>query len=140
VVEHRYYRLLHWGDCDPGGIIYSPNYARWLIEGVTNLFISVGVDPYQLIEGGMRVGLPVMEQRLRFLTPAVLHDQIEHRVAVAKLGTKSLTFEHRMHARGECLMEATDIRVWGVHPVARPLELAARAIPEHIREVLTRNS
>ena len=33
-------RLLHWGECDPGGIIFSPNYPRWMIEGVTEMLLS----------------------------------------------------------------------------------------------------
>ena len=36
--------------------------------------------------------------------------------------------------RGDtCLMDATDIRVWGVHPISEPEQLRALAIPEDVR-------
>ena len=138
MLSHSYSRLLHWGECDPGGIIYSPNYARWMIEGVTLMLLSVGIDPHRLLEGGLRGGLPVMEQQLRFRRPARLHDQVLHHVEVAKLGTKSITFEHRMMRGDTLLMDATDVRVWGVHPVAEPEQLRALEIPQDVRAILSR--
>lgn len=136
MLTYRYSRLLHWSECDPGGIIFCPHYARWMIEGVTNMFLSVGIDPHRLLEGGLRAGLPVLEQRLRLLQPARLHDEVEHVVQVAKLGTKSLTFEHTMLRGDTRLMEGTDVRVWGVHPIAAPEQLEARPIPDEVRAIL----
>jgi 4-hydroxybenzoyl-CoA thioesterase len=133
MLVYRYSRLLHWSECDPGGIIFSPNYLRWMIDGVTDMFLSFGIDPHRLLEGGLRCGLPVLEQQLRYRQAARLHDSIEHVIEVAKLGTKSLTFEHRMYRGETCLMEATDVRVWGVHPIANPEKLRALPIPEEIR-------
>jgi 4-hydroxybenzoyl-CoA thioesterase len=86
-----------------------------------------------LLEGGLRCGLPVLEQQLRYKQAAKLHDTIEHVIEVAKLGIKSLTFEHRMYRGETCLMEASDVRVWGVHPIANPENLRALPIPEEIR-------
>ena len=138
MLKHSYTRLLHWGECDPGGIIFSPNYARWMIEGVERMLLSVGIEPHRMLEGGLRAGLPLMEQQLRFRRPARLHDTVEHQVEVAALGTKSLTFEHRMLRGDTLLMEATDVRVWGVHPIAQPEQLQALPIPEDVRAILSR--
>jgi 4-hydroxybenzoyl-CoA thioesterase len=140
MLSYRYSRLLHWGECDPGGIIFAPNYVRWMIEGVTKMFLSVSIDPHRLLEGDLRCGLPVLEQQLRFQHPAKLHDEIEHRIRVAKVGTKSLTFEHRMLCGDTRLMEATETRVWGIHPLAHPEQLKAVAIPEEVRAILITGS
>jgi len=137
MLTYRYTRLLHWGDCDPGGIIFSPNYARWMVEGVTNMFLSVGIDPHRLLDDGSRCGLPILEQQLRFRQPARLHDHVEHVVEVSKLGTKSMTFEHRMLRGDSCLMKATDVRVWGVHPIANPEQVRAVPIPDEVRALLS---
>ena len=47
-------------------------------------------------------------------------------------------YEHRMLRGDTCLMEATDIRVWGVHPIANPERLQALPIPEEVRALLSR--
>ena len=132
MLTHRCSRLLQWSECDPAGIIFSPHYLRWMVEGVTEMFLSFGVDPHLLLEGNLRRGLPVLEQHLRYRKPAMLHDRIEHVIEVAKVGTKSLTFEHRMYRGETCLIEATDVRVWGVHPIANPEALRAVPIPVEI--------
>lgn len=136
MLKYRYSRVLHWGECDPGGIIFSPNYARWMAEGLAQMFLSVGIDAHRL-DGDLRYGQPLLEQNLRFLQPAQLHDRIEHEIRVAKVGTKSLTFEHRFFRGTTCLMEAREIRVWGAHPLTTPERLVAVEIPADVRAILT---
>jgi acyl-CoA thioesterase FadM len=38
-------RDVTWGDCDPAGIIFYPNYFRWIDSGTWNLFFTVGLTP-----------------------------------------------------------------------------------------------
>lgn len=107
----RYERLLHWSECDPAGIIFFPNYARWMVEGVNLMFLAFGVDPVGATEHGQR-GLPSTGFSARFHAPLNLHDQFTHEVKVAKVGTKSVGFEHRF-LRGEtCVADASETRIW----------------------------
>jgi hypothetical protein len=62
---------------------------------------------------------------------------VEHIVQVAKVGTKSLTFEHRMQRGDICLMEATVVRVWDAYQIAEPDNLETLSLP-HVRALLTR--
>jgi 4-hydroxybenzoyl-CoA thioesterase len=137
MLTYLYSRRVHWGDCDPAGIIFSPNYAHWAIEAVTELFLSVGIDPHRMVDDEHRLGLPLLELQLRFLKPARLHDEVQHLVRVARLGTKSMIFEHTISRDDTLLMEATDARVWGIHPIAQPERLRAVALPPEVRAALS---
>jgi len=137
MLTYRYTRRVHWGECDPAGIIFSPNYAHWAIEAVTELFLSVGIDPHRMVDDQHRLGLPLLELQLRFLKPARLHEEVEHFVRVARLGTKSMIFEHAISRGDTRLMEATDVRVWGIHPVAQPEKLRAVELPAEVRAALS---
>ena len=35
---------VHWGDCDPAGIIFYPTYFRWMDAAAWALLESVGYD------------------------------------------------------------------------------------------------
>jgi len=129
----RYERLLHWGECDPAGLIFFPNYARWIVEGVNLLFLSGGLDPVGSVSGAVRGGLPAVACEMQFLSPAKLHDQVMHEIAVAKLGRKSITFHHRFFRGDVCLAEAKDVRVWVQEEGG---EMQSIPIPEKARNML----
>ena len=43
--HYTYDRRLNWSECDPGGIIFFPHYARWMVDGLNEMFLGFGVDP-----------------------------------------------------------------------------------------------
>lgn len=132
---YRYERLLHWSECDPGGIVFSPHYTRWMIDGVNQMLLGLGIDPHAVV-GDERMGLPVLSLALEFRRPPKLHDRLVHEIRVLRLGTKSLAFGHRVYRGEECLMEAKETRVWGVHPLTDATALRAVEIPAEVRAAL----
>lgn len=133
---YRYDRLLHWSECDPGGIIYFPNYARWMTDGVNLMMRSIGIDPNARIDRETTGGLPVLGISLKFYEPPRLHETITHEIEVVKLGGKSLELTHRFW-RGETLLaEASDLRVWARHELLDE-RLTSVPIPDNVRERLS---
>lgn len=110
----RYERLLHWSECDPAGIIFFPNYARWMVEGVNLLLLSLGVDPNGRTAEGYHKGLPSTGLQLSFKAPAVLHDLLVHEVEVMKIGNTSMTIKHRFFRDDLLLAEGEETRIWTV--------------------------
>ena len=55
---YRYDRLMQWSECDAGGIIFFPNYARWMVDGLNQMFLSLGIDPNAILDAETRGGLP----------------------------------------------------------------------------------
>lgn len=129
----RYERLLQWSECDPAGIIFFPHYAKWMVEGVNMLFLSLGIDPTGTNAENRRRGLPSTGFSMKFIAPAVLHDRLVHEIAIVKIGTKSLGFQHRILRGTQCLAEAEETRVWTESDAAG---IKSVPIPDDVRSLL----
>ena len=55
--HYTYDRRLNWSECDPGGIIFFPHYARWMVDGLNEMFLGFGDRPDRA-EGRERLGRP----------------------------------------------------------------------------------
>ena len=136
---YTYERRLHWSECDPAGIIYFPVYARWVSEGLNQLFLDNGIDP-NAIKDNVMVGLPAVALTMKFHSAPKLHTMVTHTITVERLGGKSLVFKHQFHSNDRLLMEAEDTRIWTTHTLGQPDTLKSADIPELMRTLLTQDN
>jgi 4-hydroxybenzoyl-CoA thioesterase len=134
--EYTYDRRLHWSECDPGGIVFFPNYARWMVDGLNEMFLGLGVDPNGPRAANVKGGLPVVGLAMKFHSAPALHEIVTHRITVEKLGGKSMAFRHRFLRGSELLMEAEETRVWAEHPLDNARAMRTQPIPEDVRALL----
>lgn len=134
--KYSYQRRLHWSECDPVGIIFFPHYARWVADGLHEMLLGLGVDPTGIYDGNIRKGLPIVSLSIKFHAAPALHEEVDHRILVQKVGTKSLSFRHEFRRGDALLAEAEDVRVWTTHVVGQPDSLKAVPIPPEIRALL----
>lgn len=134
--KYSYRRRLNWSECDPVGIIFFPHYARWVADGLHEMFLKLGVDPTGIHERDIRRGLPIVSLSMKFHAAAALHEEVDHLIVVQKVGTKSLSFRHEFRRDGVLLVEVEDVRVWATYVSGQPDTLKAVAIPVEIRAML----
>ena len=134
--KFTYERRLHWSECDAGGIIFFPHYARWMVDGLNEMFLGLGVDPNGPRESGARGGLPVLGLTMKFHSAPALHEMLTHQILVTKVGGKSIGIQHRFLRDGELLMEAEETRVWAEHPLDTPRALRTVPVPDNVRALL----
>ena len=134
--QYTYERRLHWSECDAGGIIFFPHYARWMVDGLNEMFLSLGIDPNGPRDNGARGGLPVLGLAMKFLSAPALHEKLTHQILVTKVGSKSIGIQHRFLRDGELLMEAEETRVWAEHPLDTPRALRTLPVPDDVRALL----
>lgn len=137
---YRYERRLHWSECDPGGIIFFPNYARWIVDGLNEMLLSLGIDPTARYDEHTRGGLPVVQLSMQFFDAPSLHSQVSHEIVVEKIGGKSLGFLHRFWRDETLLMEAHETRVWATHTTGETPVTQAQPVPDYVRDLLTRGA
>ena len=134
--HYTYDRRLNWSECDPGGIIFFPHYARWMVDGLNEMFLGFGVDPTGPRGENALGGLPVLGLSMKFVSAPALHDTVTHQITVMKVGGKSMAFQHRFLRGDELLMEAEETRVWAEHPLDNPRALRTRPVPDDVRALL----
>lgn len=138
--SYRYQRRLQWSECDPGGIVFFPHYARWMVDGLNEMLLSLGIDPNAKIDDNTRGGLPVVQLSMQFFDAPLLHSHLWHEITVEKIGGKSLYFIHRFLRDDAVLMEARETRVWATHFIGDFASMQAHPVPEAVRALLSHDA
>ena len=123
---------INYEDTDAGGVVYYGNYLGYM-ERARNAFLrSLGwpltrvLDDYNLL-------FVVTEASINYHAPAMLDDEIQVTLEIAKLGAASVVFGHNVLRDTDRLVSAS-IKVATVHgETFRPLR-----IPAQIRAMLLR--
>jgi YbgC/YbaW family acyl-CoA thioester hydrolase len=121
---------VHWGDCDPAGIIFYPTYFRWMDAATWAFFESVGYTPQRMRDE--HLSMPLVSADCQFLSPALHGDRCEVRSRITRFGGKSFVVAHEMMRKdGTALAKGTETRVWGRAAPGMPLK--GETIPDQLK-------
>jgi 4-hydroxybenzoyl-CoA thioesterase len=123
---------VEWGDCDPMGIVFYPNYFRWLDAQTLAMFAERGLPLAEIRRLGLH-GLPLVDARASFRSPASFGDALDAETRVTEWRRTSFRVGHLFAKGGRPVVEGEEIRIWaGIDPAdaarIRPLE-----IPEDVK-------
>jgi YbgC/YbaW family acyl-CoA thioester hydrolase len=117
---------IRYSDCDPQGIVFNGNYARYWDDALTDWFEEAGYGGSDL--GG--TGLDVVAARIEmdFRASAALGDAIETRIAVEGFGNTSMTvgFSTVRLSDGVVVTEGKEIIVFVDPKTFRPTPVPER--------------
>ena len=128
-----------FGDCDPAGIVFFPNFSRWMDSASLDFFMQCGVPPWrELVKTRGIVGTPLLEINTRFLKAATYGETLTVTTHVEEWRAKVLVQIHRItRARadgGEDLIcEGREVRAFVKRDADDPDRLRAIPVPEDIR-------
>jgi YbgC/YbaW family acyl-CoA thioester hydrolase len=128
---------VHWGDCDPAGIIFYPTYFRWMDAATWGLWASVGYTAKRMkLE---HLAMPLVAADCRFIAPAEQADRCEVRSRITRFGGKSFVVAHDVvRDDGVSLASGSETRVWGRFAGAAGTALKGEAIPEAVKALFRR--
>ena len=134
---HVYRVAVQFGDCDPAGIVFFPNFSRWMDESSLAFFRACGVPPWrELVKTRGIIGTPVLEIHTRFMKPATYGEFIEVHTTVEDWGVKTFRHRHRVRRGENLLCEGTEVRAFCVRDAtdpAHPDRIKAIPVPADIR-------
>lgn len=123
-----------FGDCDPAGIVFFPNFSKWMDSSSLAFFMACGVPPWrELARTRGIVGTPLLEIHTRFLKPATYGETIEVHTTVEEWAIKTFRHRHVVRRGDEVLCEGTEVRAFVVRDTANPDRIKAIPIPEDIK-------
>lgn len=123
---------VHWGDCDPAGIIFYPTYFRWMDAACWAMFAGVGYDAKRM--RAEHLAMPLVSADCQFLYPAEQGDQCEIRSRIERFGGKSFVVAHEVQrADGMALAKGCETRVWGKFDNGPGTRLRGAALPEELK-------
>ncbi|HUR89561.1 MAG TPA: acyl-CoA thioesterase [Ramlibacter sp.] len=129
-------RTLAWGECDPAGIIFYPNYYRFMDEATWALFASAGYDAQRM--RSEHFSLPLVDSRCEFMSSPKFGDEIELRSQVSKWGNSSFSMSHDfvIAQGGRLLARGSESRVWCRYESGPGSPLKSVPIPREVRAAL----
>ena len=127
-----------FGDCDPAGIVFFPNFLRWMDTASLSFFMQCGVPPWrELMKTRGIVGTPLLEINTKFHKAATYGETLLITTHVGEWRAKVIVQLHRVtraHAGGEDLIcEGREVRAYVKRDEIDPDRLRAIAVPEDIR-------
>jgi 4-hydroxybenzoyl-CoA thioesterase len=126
---------IEFGDCDPAGIVFYPNYFRFFDAATAGLlFQALGSRKIEWTARFGIVGIPMVDTGAKFLRPSRFGDLVRIETTVTAIGRSSFEVAHRLFNAGELAVEAHEKRVWAGR--ADDGGLRARTIPNEVRLAL----
>ncbi len=121
-----------FGDCDPAGIVFFPNFSRWMDAASLHFFMQCGVPPWRELQKTTGIiGTPLLEIHTKFFLPATYGETIEVHTTVEEWRAKVLIQHHRIVRGDDLICEGRETRAFVVRqPDGR---LKAIPVPEDIK-------
>jgi 4-hydroxybenzoyl-CoA thioesterase len=122
---------IEWGDCDPAGIIFFPNYFRIFDASTAMLFeAALGMTKFEMFKKLDFTGWPLVRTQARFIKPTRFGDDVSVASTIS-FGRSSFEVEHRLSLDGALCVECSDKRVWTVRDAEG--QLKSRPVPDAVR-------
>jgi 4-hydroxybenzoyl-CoA thioesterase len=125
-----------FGDCDPAGIVFFPNFLKWMDASSLHFFMECGVPPWRELERLTGIlGDPLLEINTRFLSPATYGDTLQITTSIQEWSGKVFTQKHVIKRGDTVICEGTEKRAFCMRVAGEGHRIKAVAIPEDIRRL-----
>lgn len=126
---------IQFGDCDPAGIVYYPNYFRFFDNATASMLSAAfGMVKRDWLAHYAIAGIPMVDTGARFVKPSTFGDSVDIDSEITALGRSSFSVQHRLLKSGELAIEAHEKRVW----VVRDGEsIRSAPLPDDVRQLLS---
>jgi 4-hydroxybenzoyl-CoA thioesterase len=131
---HLYSVAVQFGDCDPAGIVFFPNFSRWMDEASLAFFMANGVPPWRELKVSRGIiGTPLLEIHTQFYKPATYGETLTIHTTVEEWSAKTFKHRHQVKRGDTLLCEGTEVRAFCVEDTAQPGRVKAIPVPPDIK-------
>ncbi len=125
---------VEFGDCDPAGIVWFPNFFRWIDAASRHFFIECGVPRWEETAKTLGViGTPLVDTHTRFVNAASYGDVLSIAAHVAEWREKSFVQRYRVTRGEDLILECDEVRIFGGR--REDGRLRALPVPAEIRSL-----
>ena len=123
---------VEFGDCDPAGIVWFPNFFRWIDAASRHFFIECGVPPWQETRQSTGlIGTPLVDTQASFSKTASYGDVLQIHTQISEWRNKSFVQTYRVMRGDDEIMRCTEVRIFAADKVGGGIR--GMAVPEEIR-------
>ncbi|MCZ6567032.1 MAG: thioesterase family protein [Actinobacteria bacterium] len=122
---------IRYSDCDPQGIVFNANFARYWDDAVTDWFEELGFGGTEL--GGIGVDVVTARLEIDFKAAAKLGDTLVTEAAVERFGDTSMTVLVTTSRQSDSQIVAEGK---AIYVFVDPAEFRPITVPESFREAV----
>ena len=123
-----------FGDCDPAGIVFFPNFSKWMDASSLNFFMKCGVPPWrELVKTRGIIGTPLLEIHTKFIRPATYGERLQVHTSVQEWRDKVIVHKHVVQRGDTVLCEGTEIRAFCIKHPDDPSRWILHLVPTSIK-------
>ena len=123
-----------FGDCDPAGIVFFPNFSKWMDAASLHFFMECGIPPWHVLETTTGIiGTPLLEHHTRFLKSATYGERLTITTHVEEWRNKAFIQKHVVTRGDDLICESSETRVFCVRDAQDKRRIRAIPVPEDIR-------
>jgi 4-hydroxybenzoyl-CoA thioesterase len=127
---------VEFGDCDPAGIVFFPNYFRWIDAASRQFFSACGVPSWRELEPATGIiGTPLVSVSADFALPASYGDILDVHTTIAEWKNKSFVMEHVVKRGSAIICSAREVRIFAIRHPDDAARIKAVAPPADIRQL-----
>ena len=117
---------VEFGDCDPAGIVWFPNFFRWIDAASRHFFMECGVPRWEDTAKTLGViGTPLVDTHTRFVASASYGDVLAIATTIREWRNKSFVQAYRVTRDETLILECEEVRIFG----GRHPDGSLRALP-----------
>ncbi|MEY3381917.1 MAG: hypothetical protein RL468_2515 [Pseudomonadota bacterium] len=125
-----------FGDCDPAGIVFFPNFSRWMDASSLNFFVKCGLLPWrELVKTRGIIGTPLLEIHTKFISTATYGERLQVHTHIAEWREKVFIQKHVVKRGDTLLCEGSETRAFCIRHPQDPDRIKAIAVPEDIKSM-----
>lgn len=123
-----------FGDCDPAGIVFFPNFSKWMDASSLNFFVKCGVPNWRdLYKTTGIIGTPLLEINTRFISPATYGERLRVHTSIQEWRSKVFIQKHIVKRGDTLICEGTETRAFCIRHPDDPNRIKAIAVPQGIK-------
>ena len=131
---HIHSVTVHFGDCDPAGIVFFPNFSRWMDAASLKFFMECGVPPWrELVKTRGIVGTPLLEINTKFIKAVTYGETITIATWIEEWRDKVFVQMHRVTRGDDLICEGREVRAFVKRDADNPDRLRAIPVPDDIK-------
>ncbi len=125
---------VQFGDCDPAGIVFFPNFSRWMDAASLKFFMDCGVPPWrELVKTRGIVGTPLLEINTKFIKAVTYGETITIATWIEEWRDKVFVQMHRVTRGDDLICEGREVRAFVKRDPDNPDRLRAIPVPDDIK-------
>lgn len=122
-------RTVRFGECDPAGVAYYPEFFNWFHQAMEACFEEYLGTPYaEMIE---KIGFPAVQTSAEFRSPLPVGTKIDIEVRIEGLGRSSIEWRFDIR-RGETVVAVGRVKTVCISVAAGAFQFASTPVPSSL--------